>query len=417
MSEEKKTVVTSEEVAGATGVVEEGGSPVSIIKKPESGVIGNKEVYETLSKYGADQATIAKIVNELGVESIKELAVLEASELTAAGMKLAKAKTMIAELNASESKPEQPATVTPPTVNDRAIVQQQFEALLQPVPNDESWLNSLKSGGVLKIDDSSYIAAIRAALADVAGLYDIPEKLAKAMEQYADETEEQVDPMFFSLRKSLIRRNYSEIFAAIDGLDGSFVTDGRRREFLGRIRDTFWPAIIDSYRALDSWYQAFRAAYTDPSMLLAALGGGMAGAGMSMVAPPDASQLHDAGDVLVDAINRVFRGTGVQIAAAMAYDANTIRNTLEKPGLPAMIGVKNRELMLKKIKTNVSSNYIRLEQNLVKYVLNFVKHDTVTSDVESQYFAALWQLGTQIDWGELNGEKGGIRSMTGSRVL
>ncbi len=103
---------------------------------------------------------------------------------------------------------------------DERIVQRQFEALLPSIPNDDSWMNALKSGGILKVDDSSYIAAIRAALADLAGLYDVPEKLAKAMEQYADETEEQVDPTFYALRKSLIRRNYGEIFAAIDGLDG-----------------------------------------------------------------------------------------------------------------------------------------------------------------------------------------------------
>lgn len=417
MSKEISTITMNEENTSATtGVVEEGGSPVSGIKKPEPVATGDNTVSAMLSKYGADQATIEKIINDFGAESIDELSSLEVSDLTGAGMKLAKAKKMVAELNDQEHKSE-PAIAPSPAVNDRAIVQQQFEALLQPVPNDESWLNLLKSGGVLKIDDSSYIAAIRAALADVAGLYDIPEKLAKAMEQYADETEEQVDPMFYSLRKSLIRRSYGDIFAAIDGLDGSFVTENRKKEFLGRVHETFWPAIVDSYRVLDSWYQAFRAAYTDPTMLLAALSGGMAGAGMSMVAPPDASQLHDAGDMLVDSINRVFRGTGVQIAAAMAYDANVIRNTLEKPGLPAMVGVKNREMMLKKIKTNVSSNYIRLEQNLVKYVLNFVKHDAVTSDVESQYFAALWQLGTQINWSELTGEKGGIRSMTGDRVL
>ena len=122
---------------------------------------------------------------------------------------------------------------------------------------------------------------------------------------------------------------------------------------------------------------------------------------------------------MVDSINRVFRGTGVQVAAAMAYDANTIRNTLEKPNLPAMVGVKNRELMLKKIHANVSSNYVRLEQNLVKYVLGFVKHDAITSDVEVQYFTALWQLGTQINWDELNGrsDDGIITGMTGRRVL
>ncbi len=408
MSEEKNKVTNEEKKA------EESGAPVIKAVKPEPVTIEGGEVHAILSKYGANQEIIDKIVNDLGAESIDELASLEVSDLTGAGMKLAKAKKMVAELGAQEQESE--PKVTAPVVDER-IVQRQFEALLPSIPNDDSWMNALKSGGILKVDDSSYIAAIRAALADLAGLYDVPEKLAKAMEQYADETEEQVDPTFYALRKSLIRRNYGEIFAAIDGLDGSFITESRRREFLSRIRTTLWPAIVDSYRSLDSWYQAFRAAYTDPSMLIAALGGGLAGAGMSMVAPPDASQLHDAGDVLVDAINRVFRGTGVQVAAAMAYDANMIRNTLEKPGLPAMVGVKNRELMLKKIKTDVSSNYIRLEQNLVKYVLSFVKHDAVTSDVESQYFAALWQLGTQINWSELNGDESGINGMTGKRVL
>lgn len=369
-----------------------------------------------LAEYGADTTAIESIINDLGVETVDDLSALEVADLTAVGIKLVKARKMVADFS---TPPAQTPVQTVAAAESRAITQGQFEALLPPVPNDDSWLNALKSGGILKVDDSSYIAAIRAALADRAGLYDVPAALAQAMEQYADETEEQVDPMFFSLRKSLTRRSYAEIFAAIDGLDGSFITDGRRKEFLSRIRSNLWPAIADSFRTLDSWYQAWRASFSDPSMLIAAISGGLgAGAGMGMVTPPDTAQLHDAGDTLVDSVNRVFRGTGVQVAAAMAYDANTIRNTLETPGLPAMVGVKNRELMLKKIHANVSSNYVRLEQNLVKYVLGFVKHDTVTSDVEVQYFAALWQLGTQINWGELNGRgASGIEGLTGERVL
>jgi len=367
-----------------------------------------------LSEYGADENVINSIINDLGVESIDDLSTLEVADLTAVGMKLVKARKLIAECGASVQTP-----VRTVAAENRAITQGQFEALLPSIPNDDSWLNALKSGGILKVDDSSYIAAIRAALADRAGLYEVPAALAQEMERYADETEEQVDPMFFSLRKSLTRRSYADIFAAIDGLDGSFITDSRRKEFLSRIRSILWPAIADSFRALDSWYQAWRASFADPSMLIAAISGGLgAGAGMGMVTPPDTAPLHDAGDTLVNSINRVFRGTGVQVAAAMAYDANTIRNTLEKPGLPAMVGVKNRELMLKKIHANVSSNYVRLEQNLVKYVLGFVKHDTVTSDVEVQYFAALWQLGTQINWNELDGRSGiNIEGLTGERVL
>ena len=397
MSEEiKNAVATAETEAAKTPVVAD-------------------DVRTKLAEYGADEATIYKVISELGVEELDDLASLEVADLTGAGMKLAKARKLVAELK-NTSKPAAPAVAAAET---RAI-QSQFEALLPSIPTDESWLNALKTGGILKVDESSYIAAIHAALADRAGLYNVPDALSKAMEKYADETEEQVDPIFYALRKSLTRRTYGDIFAAIDGLDGTFITDARRKEFLGRIRDTLWPAIAESYRTLDGWYQTWRASFSDPSMLIAAIGGGFSGgvAGMSMITPPDTAQLHDAGDTLVDSINRVFRGTGVQVAAAMAYDANIIRNTLEDPRLPSMVGVKNREMMLKKIGASVSSNYIRLEQNLVKYVLAFVKHDTVTSDVEVNYFVALWQLGTQINWAELGGgDATGMTGLTGKRIL
>ena len=375
----------------------------------ETKVDVDEAVLAKLKEHGADTATIARIVNELGVESVEDLAFLEVADLTNIGMKLIKARQLVTELKTS---------ATPAPAVDAAetrAIQSQFEALLPPVPTDESWLNSLKTGGVLKVDESSYIAALRAGFADRVGLFSLPEALAKAMEQYADETEEQVDPVFYTLRKSLTRRNYGDIFAAIEGLDGTFITEGRRKEFLSRVRDTLWPAITESYITLSRWYKAWRASFSDPSMLLAAIGGSLNGAaGVSMITPPDTAPLHDAGDALVNAINRTFRGTGVQVAAALAYEANLIKKTLDDPRLPSMVGVKNREMMLKKIGANISSDYVRLEQNLVKYVLGFTKHDTVTSDVEVNYFVALWQLGTQIKWEELeSGDYDGITSLTG----
>lgn len=349
----------------------------------------DNEVSSILTKYGATDEIVQTVVTDLGVESVEELASLTESDLIGAGMKLAKARKLVAELKTTAA----PAPAVTAPVEARAI-QNNFDALLPAIPTDDSWLNALKTGGILKVDESSYIAAIRAALADRAGLYNVPEALAKAMERFADETEEQVDPIFYSLRKSLTRKTYGDIFAAIDGLDGAFITEGRRKDFLNRIRTNLWPAIAESYHTLDAWYQTYKASFADPSMLVAMFSGASP---VGMNAAPDTSAIHDAGDTLVNAINRVFRGTGVQVAAALAYDANTIRKTMEDPRLPAMIGAKNREMMLKKIGTNVSSNYIRLEQNLVKYVLAFVKHDTVTSDVEINYFIAMWQLGAQIN--------------------
>ncbi|MFV0485482.1 MAG: hypothetical protein ACK5MU_04650 [Candidatus Saccharimonadales bacterium] len=121
-----------------------------------------------------------------------------------------------------------------------------------------------------------------------------------------------------------------------------------------------------------------------------------------MMAPPDTGALRDSGDDINNAINRVFAGTGVQIAAALAYEAGEIRKTIENPRLPGMIGVANRDQMLKKLRVGVSSNYARLETNLVKYVLSFMNIDSISAgDEEVRYFSALWTLGNQIDWNQL----------------
>ena len=146
MSEEiKNAVATAETEAAKTPVVAD-------------------DVRTKLAEYGADEATIDKVISELGVEELDDLASLEVADLTGAGMKLAKARKLVAELK-NTSKPAAPAVAAAET---RAI-QSQFEALLPSIPTDESWLNALKTGGILKVDESSYIAAIHAALADRAG--------------------------------------------------------------------------------------------------------------------------------------------------------------------------------------------------------------------------------------------------------
>ena len=104
------------------------------------GVATNVEVDEAvlamLKEFDTDLDPIAIIVNELGVESLEDLASLEVSDLTGAGMKLAKARRLVNELKAKAAAPAVAAAET------RAI-QTQFEALLPPVPTDDSWLNAL----------------------------------------------------------------------------------------------------------------------------------------------------------------------------------------------------------------------------------------------------------------------------------
>ena len=381
------------------------------------------DIKDKIISYGIDAATTDKIIDELGVETIDDFKVLEVDDLVNVGVKVVKARKMLADIKADvDTKAVANASATTTNVDASALMNQ-YASLLPSVPNDDSWLKALKAGGVLKVGEASYIAAIRAAFAYKAKLYDIPKELVKCIEAYSDETEEQVDATFYKMRNALTRRNYSDIFAAIEGLDGTFVTEKRRNDFLKRINDDVWPAIMDSYNALDGWYQTWKSSISDPSMFAAAFTGMFNGGHSAMmINAPDTAVLHDAGETLVNAINRAFRGTGVQIAAALAYDANEIRKTLEDPSLPAMIGVRNREMMLKKIGVNVSSNYVRLEQNLVKYVLGFVNHDTVTSDIEVNYFVALWQLGAQINWdelgrGNLGNGRNTLTSVTGKQMF
>ena len=368
------------------------------------------EVGQKLAEYGADEETISKIVG-FGVESIDDLKTLSDSELANAGMKLVKARKLLSELNAEEKAS---ASVESAEQNN-LVIQAQVDRILPEVPDDGSWLNALKTGGVLKVGDSTYIAAIRAALANRAGLFDVPDKLVKAMEKYADETEEQLDPIYFKLKKSLTRHNYADVFSAIDGLDSTYVSDKRRAKLYQRMDDKLWPAIEQSFIALDSWCQSFNATTTSPNAIFAFFNRGLTGANVIQI--PDMSGPRDASDSLKNAINSVFSGDGVYIASALACDANNIIKTIKDPALPAMLGAKNCEQMLKKINTTVDSNYARMEQNLVKYVLGFTKLDEVTSDEEVNYLTALWSLGRQIDWTKLGMSGAATKSIDGKRFL
>lgn len=361
--------------------------------KPETAPVEDA-VTDKLLAFGLAEGTISALKDNLGVATLEDLALLTEQDLVNAGMKVVQARKLLTEL-----KPPAP---TADTATVGAAVS--FDGILPSVPDDSSWLEALKTGGVLKVDQSTVISAIRAALANRVGLFDIPAKLANEMERFADDNDEQVDPTFFKLRKQLTKRSYAEIFAAIDGLDGSYVTEARKRQLLERVNDRLWPAILTFYDQLKSWQELWVQQGANPAMLLMALGGGGAAMPPGMLQPPDTSGLRDYADAVADAVNSVFAGTGVQIAGALAYDAVQIKKTLEDPRLPSMIGAANRDQMLKTLGVAVSSTYPRLESNLTRFVLAVMQaKDVPGGNEELQYFGTLQMLGSQIPWGELGG--------------
>ena len=365
------------------------------------------EVAAKLKEFSATDDTITQ-VKALGASTVADLSLLTEPELVAAGLAPLNARKLL-----SNVKPAAPAVDT--TVMNSAA----FDGVLPTVQDDESWLKALKTGGVLKVDQSTVIAAVRAALAKKVGLYDVPTKLSNAMEEFADTSEEQVDTTFYALRDQMTRRSYGDIFAAIPGLNGTFVTETRKKQLLARLEQYLWPAVIGFNAQLKGWQESWMQGAANPTMMMMALMGGNAGAlPPGLMQAPDTAVLRDAADAVKDSVNKVFAGTGVQIASALAYEAAEIKKSLEDPRLPAMIGVANREQMLKKLGVAVPATYPRLETNLTKYILGVMSlEDQAAGDEELKYLGALFMLGNQIDWTQLGGGRAGNYSSIGAAAL
>ncbi len=365
------------------------------------------DVTNKLQELGVEPETITKITEELGAATIEQLASLTESDLIGIGMKKLPARDLAAKL-ASLVKPASSATTTVNTVA--------FDSILPTVPNDVTWLASLRAGGVSKVEESTVISAVRAALAHRAGLYSIPDILVKQMETFADTNEEQVDPEYFKLRKQLARRSYAEIFEGIDGLEGSYVTETRKKLLFSRIDEHLWPALVAFQKQLKSWQEAWLQGAANPAIVMSAIlaaSGGVGAMAPGLMQPPDTGTLRDQAGALADSINKVFSGTGVQITAALAYDASKIKETLENNRLPALIGAANREQMLRQLGVAVSATYPRLESNLTRFVLAVLRiKDQPAGNEELQYLSALFMLGSQIPWDQL-GNMGTSGKVTG----
>jgi hypothetical protein len=355
-----------------------------------------------LAELGVNAGISAKLVEDgYALDTIDEQALTDAG-MTKRGERL----SLLAKLKASATAAAAPAAAAAATAanNIGAMVLD----ILPDVPNEESWLAALKAGGVLKVEPSTVIAAVRAALAHKVRLFDVPDLLVKRMEQFAEDSEEQVGAVFYRLRKQLTRRSYAEIFEALDGFDGSYVTESRKKELLARVDRFFWPALSGFYSQLKAWQEAWLQGAANPAIMMSAFfASSSAGHGVlppGMMQPPDTGAVRDSADALADSTNKVFAGVGVQITAALAYEASKIKETLASPQLPAMVGVANRELMLKQLGVAVPPTYPRMEINVTRFVLAALQlKDQSAGNDEHRYLGSLFMLGSQIPWDQLGG--------------
>ena len=361
-----------------------------------------------LEGFGASPSVYTGL-KDMGVESLDDLAYVSEENLISCGMKTIQARKLLASLakKRSDEEAKSAAPAPAPTVIASDL------AILPELPSDESWLAALKAGGVLKVNQDSYIAVVRAVYAERCGLYEAPKRLEEAMRNYAESADEPVGPEFFKLRKLLTRRSYADLFSAIDGLDGSFVTDSERKKFLKKVNERLLPAIYTVSNEVNTWNESYCSTANNSMALAALLSGGM---GMAPQAPPFTG-VQSATETLNDAINSVFGGLGGVIASALAYDAMEIKKALENPQLPAMTGAANRDQMLKSLGLSISSSFVHQEKTLTRFVLAATKFAGISPGEEPRYLTALWQLSRAIDWSVLGFGSANVRGLTGSNVL
>jgi len=278
---------------------------------------------------------------------------------------------------------------------------------LPVVPDDGAWIEMLKTGGILKVSQGVVISGIRAGLANRTGLFDLPKLLSSRMEEHAEELEEPVTDEFYKLRNMLTKRSYADIFSAMENVDGTFASQAKKTALLNRCDVMLWPALSGFQGQLQGWTESWQAGMNSPGMMMTAIAamatGGNAAMPPGMMQPPPTDTLRDAADGVVDSINRMFAGTGIPVAMALAYDAKCIKDVVENSSLPTLVGAANREQMLKMLGVNVSADYVRLERNLTRFVLGIMELPKLTAgNEEIAYITSLLMLGSQIPWDKLS---------------
>jgi hypothetical protein len=170
---------------------------------------------------------------------------------------------------------------------------------------------------------------------------------------------------------------------------------------------------------LYNWSETWAKGMANPAMALTMLAMAQGGGGTQvmppgLMQPPDTAGLRDEAEAVINRINKVFAGTGIPVARALAFDAMRIRDILEEPSLPAAVGTTTKDQMIKMLRVDVGPDYVRLERNIIRYGLAIMEIPNVSAgNEELAYLSAMLTLGAAIPWEKLETAAISYRSKSG----
>ncbi len=358
-------------------------------------------------KVGAFATAVGKpleAVNEAlaavcGAPSEAALAVLADEESSP----LADLKEALAELKIPSGVLRQSVTLLrgPKTAPVGATVFQGYGAL--PVmPNEASFIESLKVGGVLRPGQTDVIAACRSGLAEKVEYYSLPKKILTGIFDYTKSRKQLLDRRYWDLKKQLAKNYYADILEAL-GLPGEAVNPKSKQEFLNKVNAKMWQALYDFNCLVAEWNDRFLASGNNNMAFLSAFvavqAGGSVPASMQI---PDTTYLREAVDAFIETVNEIFSPDGLPIARALAVDAGRINELINDESIYTALGKSDREAMLQGLgATTVTSDYLTMEKSLPHFALSVMCFKDVPIGTELGYLSALYQLGGSIPWHKL----------------
>ncbi|MFZ4648514.1 MAG: hypothetical protein ACOYMB_02625 [Patescibacteria group bacterium] len=279
----------------------------------------------------------------------------------------------------------------------------QIGNVLPVIPTNESFIEMLKVGGVLKVGETEVLSAIKAAIAKSFGLYEFPKLLSNKMEEFAEDQGEPCGEEFFTIQRILSERTYAEVLSVIK-VKGSFISEARKKTFLLKLDTNFWPALSSFHEQLKAWYDNWVQGFSNPGVMVMAMAQGNLGGVSGLADPPDPSSVIAAAEEVVNVINKVFAGPGIPVARAMAYDATKIIDIINDPKILTQAGYSTKDQMLKGLGVSIGSEAVIMERSATQYALSIMSLPKVELEMQPVYLVAMLRLGNTIPWDKLGGK-------------
>jgi hypothetical protein len=341
-------------------------------------------VSDRLTELGVEPDVITKIKEDLGAKSVDDLAGLTETDLVDAGMKRLPARKLLKAL----------APVAIPTAaaiaSMRAPTTASTVRLQEPPTSASSWLSSLCAIRPQIIQPLTVLTGIKAAMADVYGYFQLPRKMMRMLREASDSIGEGVPDLYFELQSLTQARRYGALVAWMQG-KGSACTVAERNRFLQRMHEKFWDATDSFCNELEAWRKGRRDSLDIGEQMAAAMTGEMQ--------IYDATQVRTAALALGDSINRVFSGTGVYAATALALDNERLQEVLAQLDF-RQFGVQSREKLLADLECAVPAEMVSAENTIAKFAWNAMSlRDTAAGGMDEQRFLIeLAAIGTGRQW-------------------